>query len=355
MTTLVQLFFIFPSRETGNCNVDCDCTGVEWSSWSSCSSECPTCSRACGTGERKQTRVCKISINGGRRCDDMDQVKKEPCKHEKRCALTIAGVWGVWGDWSECSVKCGGGFREKTRECTYPELERMKTTSEPYDNDYDSKMPCVGEGIATEGKDEGTDMCNAESCELSTLVFLMDTTGSFTGTDQNSALDLANGILMGLKKENVIVPSYRLITVNDPDTEVSERDNRLNDFKATLMNLYSKDHYYGGDPPEQSFDAILKGLKLGSHGEVFCLFTDAPTHKLELEKEIMRRKAEFDIPIFVFITPDYNINRNTIAELSFRAYQRITRRHTYIMSQIDPSSLVTVIKKYLKSSKTGIT
>ena len=99
-------------------------------------------------------------------------------------------------------------------------------------------------------------------------------------------------------------------------------------------------------------DAILKGLKAGDHGEVFCLFTDAPSHKLELEAEILRRKAEFDIPIFVFITPDYDIYRSG-AEASFRAYQRITRKHTYIMSQIDPSSLVTVIKKHLKSSKTG--
>ena len=100
----LELFLIYSSRELGNCNVDCDCTGVEWSSWSSCSSECPTCSRACGRGEKKQTRVCKISINAGRRCDDTDQVKMESCEHEKRCAKTIAGIWSQWGKWSDCSV-----------------------------------------------------------------------------------------------------------------------------------------------------------------------------------------------------------------------------------------------------------
>ena len=247
---------------------------------------------------------------------------------------------------------CGGGFREKTRECTYPELERMKNTSEPYDNDYDSKMPCVGEGIATEGKDEGTDKCNAKSCEVRTLVFLMDTTGSFRGVHQNHALKLARGILKGLKNEKVKVPSYRLITVNDPETDVGHRVNSLKEYKSILTNLYTKSHPSGGDWAEQSMDAILKGLKAGDHGEVFCLFTDAPSHKLELEAEILRRKAEFDIPIFVFITPDYDIYHSG-AEASFRAYQRITRRHTYIMSQIEPSSLVTVIKKNLKSSKTG--
>jgi len=141
--------------------------------------------------------------------------------------------------------------------------------------------------------------------------------------------------------------------VNDPEVEVDDRIDSLSEFKSTLENLYSKKHPDGGDWPEQSLDAILRGLNVGTHGEVFCLFTDAATHKLRLENEIMRRKAEFDIPIFVFITPDYTINVTRDAELSFRAYQRITQRHTYIMSQISPSSLVTIIKKYLKSSTRG--
>lgn len=137
-------------------------------------------------GTRKQTRVCKISINNGRRCSDDDQQKEEPCRNEKRCAVTVGGLWSEWGAWSKCSVKCGGGFRERTRQCTYPQIEVMNkgTESEKYDNDYDSKLPCQGNGIGTDGKTEGTDKCNPQSCQLSTLVFLMDTTASFTGTDQ---------------------------------------------------------------------------------------------------------------------------------------------------------------------------
>ena len=229
----------------------------------------------------------------------------------------------------------------------------METWSVPYDDDYDSKMPCQGDGIRTEGKAEGQDKCNAHKCLLNTLVLLMDTTGSFRGIDQNSALTLADGILTGLAQEEVVVPRYRLITVNDPKTEVGDHVESLKEFKNVLTNLYKKRHPVGGDWAEQSLDAILKGLKRGGHGEVFCLFTDAPSHKLELEAEINRRRKEFDVPIFVFITPDYSIYRGGATD-SFRAYQRISNRHTYIMSQIDPSSLVTVIKKHLIKQTKGI-
>ena len=339
-------------RETDNCDVDCDCTNISWSSWSACSSGCPTCATPCGEGKRKQTRVCNIHRNGGRRCDNVDQIKSKDCKHPQRCAINIAGVWSRYGPWSECSVKCNGGFTERTRQCTYPEEERLKKTHKPYDNDYDSRMPCSGTGIQTNGNNKGEDPCNAHSCELNTLVFLMDTTGSFSGVDQNSALDLARGILDGLKKEKVNVPAYRLITINDPDTEVGVRENSLKTFKDILTNLYSKNHPSGGDTPEQSLDGILKGLNDGNHGEVFCLFTDAPSHQLNLKRDILRKKTEKDVPIFVFITPDYNIYDSS-NNRSFRVYQEITGRHTYIMSQIGPSSLVTVIKKMLKSSKQG--
>merc|ERR1712223_1767914 len=166
------------------------------------------------------------------------------------------------------------------------------------------------------------------------------------------ALKLAKGILNGLKKEGVKVPHYRLIQVNDPDVEVGERVSTLKGYQDILTNLYSKRHPSGGDWAEQSTDGILRGLEKGGHGEVFCLFTDAPSHQLDLLNEINRRRTEKDVPIFVFITPDYNIYRSG-AEESFRVYQNITQRHTYIMSQIDPTSLVTVIKKKLKNKDTG--
>jgi len=247
---------------------------------------------------------------------------------------------------------------KKTRVCTYPEMEKMKETKEPYDNDYDSKMPCKGDAMEVDGKD-GTDMCNAESCELSTLVFLMDTTGSFSGVDQNSALTLANGIIDGLNKAKVMVPKYRYTTVNDPKVEVmdpvtmKDKNKLIKKFKDTLKSIYTKSHPSGGDWAEQSTLAIVETLKKAAFGEVFCLFTDAPTHQLNLKAEILRRKKEQDIPIFVFLTPDYNIYSSKIAQDSYRLYQNISSRHTYIMSQTDPSSLVILIDKYLRSNKMG--
>ena len=30
------------------------------------------------------------------------------------------GVWGNWESWSQCTVTCGGGKTERTRECNNP-------------------------------------------------------------------------------------------------------------------------------------------------------------------------------------------------------------------------------------------
>ena len=34
--------------------------------------------------------------------------------------FTVDGDWKLWTDWGECSVTCGGGLRNRTRECLNP-------------------------------------------------------------------------------------------------------------------------------------------------------------------------------------------------------------------------------------------
>ncbi|KPP59981.1 hypothetical protein Z043_122053, partial [Scleropages formosus] len=87
---------------TAPCPVDCG-----WSSWTAWSA----CSRTCDVGVRRRYRsgTNPAPAFGGRACEGdrvgMDTCSLEPCQGAKE----------PWGAWSECSVPCGGGYRNRTR------------------------------------------------------------------------------------------------------------------------------------------------------------------------------------------------------------------------------------------------
>jgi len=91
---------------------------------------------------------------------------------------------------------------------------------------------------------------------------------------------------------------------------------------------------------------------------VICLFTDAASHDLNYEKDIIRKVTEKDVHLFIFLTPDYPLyagegdsyRKPSVGMESYRVYQRITGRHTYIMSKTEPSTASIIMHKALKSS-----
>ncbi|XP_039512123.1 SCO-spondin [Pimephales promelas] len=87
---------------TAPCPVHCGWS--EWTAWSACS-------RSCDVGIRRRYRsgTNPAPAFGGRACEGerigLDTCSVKPC----------FGVKGPWSPWSECSVPCGGGYRNRTR------------------------------------------------------------------------------------------------------------------------------------------------------------------------------------------------------------------------------------------------
>lgn len=98
--------------DTQPCNThqcSSDCVVSTWSSYSQCSEDC-------GGGVQHRTRtVVTEPENGGDSC---------PALYEERACNThaceTACQVGEWSDYGECSVECGGGTKQRTREVTVP-------------------------------------------------------------------------------------------------------------------------------------------------------------------------------------------------------------------------------------------
>ena len=63
-------------------------------------------------GKRQEIEVEKdnLKIENGKMKEEISRL--EPFK--------IAGDWSSWGDWSNCNSSCGGGVRERRRQCDNP-------------------------------------------------------------------------------------------------------------------------------------------------------------------------------------------------------------------------------------------
>ncbi|KAJ8305885.1 hypothetical protein KUTeg_016430 [Tegillarca granosa] len=97
----------FDECNTNHCPVD----GVflSWSTWGDCSV-------TCGHGERWRNRTCDGPYYNGENCTG-DWEDRDNC-HIRECP--IDGIFQEWSAWGQCNTTCGGGIRERNRECSGP-------------------------------------------------------------------------------------------------------------------------------------------------------------------------------------------------------------------------------------------
>ncbi|KAL5005196.1 hypothetical protein ScPMuIL_018652, partial [Solemya velum] len=85
--------------------------GGEWTNWSNWSS----CSVTCGYGSVIRERLWRF---------DSGEFSKYKYTHSIECwtevTCPVHGGWSMWGPWTYCSEMCGGGTKERSRECNNP-------------------------------------------------------------------------------------------------------------------------------------------------------------------------------------------------------------------------------------------
>ncbi|XP_055962583.1 hemicentin-1 [Sorex fumeus] len=109
-----------------------------WSPWQPWG----TCSQTCGKGAQTRTRACSSPppSAGGSYCDGAG-LQTQSC-NERHCP--VHGSWTSWGPWGACSVSCGGGARQRTRDCSDPAPQHGGSTCAGSDaqSDFCGTDPC---------------------------------------------------------------------------------------------------------------------------------------------------------------------------------------------------------------------
>jgi len=134
------------------CNEDkCpECVVSEWTPFGNCS-------KFCGGGVKKRTREY---IRGDKNnCPPLMELvpcNTKPCNQEEGC-ITEECMYGCkvssWGDFTECSKKCEGGVKKRTRRILRNPL-RSKFKCPPLEETIEcNKKPCVTDCVVTDWSD----------------------------------------------------------------------------------------------------------------------------------------------------------------------------------------------------------
>jgi len=130
------------SRDNKKCNDNkCPVNGG-WGKWTSFGS----CSKTCGGGVKERSRQCNNPrpSHGGAKCPGSDRGVTACATY--RCPVN--GEWAPWGSFGSCSVKCGGGHKERHRSCTAPSPKYggRSCIGHPRHIAYCNYHPCVVDG-----------------------------------------------------------------------------------------------------------------------------------------------------------------------------------------------------------------
>ncbi|XP_064626789.1 SCO-spondin-like isoform X2 [Lineus longissimus] len=136
------------ASEEGECNTHpCPVDGYwkQWGDWQQCD-------KTCGGGKQSRTRKCKPEMYGGKPCQGS-------ATEERNCAedpCPVDGYWKPWTDWTDCSVSCGGGTQNRSRECVPGKYGGSNCSGEWSETRVCGEKPCPVDGVWEKWQDWST-------------------------------------------------------------------------------------------------------------------------------------------------------------------------------------------------------
>ncbi|XP_060586807.1 SCO-spondin-like isoform X3 [Ruditapes philippinarum] len=119
----------------------CPVNGIwnEWVAWTECS-------HTCGYGNRNRSRTCHGPFHAGLDCQGSAD-EREACN---TFSCPVDGDWKMWTNWGNCSEPCGGGLRNRTRECVEPEFGGAMCVGPAEQAEACNQHECPIDGIFSE-------------------------------------------------------------------------------------------------------------------------------------------------------------------------------------------------------------
>ncbi len=163
--------------------------------------------------------------------------------------------------------------------------------------------------------------CVCKDCPISTatgqsgvlnppLTFVVDTTKSVK-PDKYSIFNLTQKVVERIQEINANIPSYHLVTFNDFGPNFRRNvDFRLDttdviEFKQEIVSLVFESYDGGRDSKERLMQGLFGAIENAPEKSLIVVFTDNGSKDLNLKGELLRRKQQKNITVYIVLTPIY--------------------------------------------------
>ena len=136
-------------------------------------------------------------------------------------------------------------------------------------------------------------------------------------------MNLTRAVVGRIRKTNATIPSYLLVTFNDHGLDYWENHKIMSettDVNQFMKAIFSLKFDGGNDPKERLMQGLLGAINKSPEKSLICVFTDNGSKDLELGKDIIQKKLDKQLTIYIVLTPVFEGTEN---DPSLSAYKKI--------------------------------